>query len=160
MKIYKPTIEQIKSLIPLWKGQYEYHSNLDNVYYVPNSPELTKKFIAHLEGAINNDAPRILVAEKDNKIVGFITYEIEENDYMDAKITKYGVIVEMFVDPEYRKQGIATQLMNEVESYFLQEGLSHVEIQLSTSNKPAMRLYEGNGYINRQTFVFKEINKK
>lgn len=157
LKIYKPKLEQISEIIPLWEKQYIFHNELDDEYYVEMSPELKDKFEKHLTESIEKDSPMILVAEINEKIVGFITYEIEENDYMDTKITKYGVIVEMYVDEKYREQGIASKLMNKVEAYFKSQNLSHVEIQLSTYNTNAMKFYSAKGYENKQTFVFKKI---
>ena len=40
MKIFKPQISDIPQILKLWQEQYEYHRNLDQIYYVSNSKEL------------------------------------------------------------------------------------------------------------------------
>ena len=80
MKIVKPQRAELPGLIKLWESQYKYHHNLDSIYYVSTSSPLKKKFRGYLEKAINKNKPNILVAKKDGKLVGFITYKITGAD--------------------------------------------------------------------------------
>ncbi|MFC1627344.1 GNAT family N-acetyltransferase [Patescibacteria group bacterium] len=157
MKISKPSLNDIPELLKLWRGQYKYHNDLDNYYYVSNSIELDNKFTKYLKIAINKNNPNILIATINNQIVGFITFEKSSTDYFDTKIKQYGEVIELFVSKEFRKRGIGKKLLTKVEKYFSEKGIEHIEIQCSTFNKDALDFYKNSNYVNRQTLLFKKI---
>ena len=61
----------------------------------------------------------ILVAEVDDKIVGFIDFMVTFNS---------ATIVQIAVVPEYRKQKIATNLLNEMENCFTTGNNIHMNL--------------------------------
>ncbi len=82
----------------------------------------------------NTELPnQILVALKENKIVGFIHFLVFE-DYID--------IVDIVVDDEYRKQGIGTNLLKSLENYHKTEIL----LEVSQNNEVAINFYLKNGF--------------
>jgi len=157
INIKKPDLKQINEITELWRDQYDFHHNLDSIYYVKYSLKLNEKFRDLIEKAITNNDPHILIAEIGSEVVGFITFKEEENSYIDSNIKHFGVIIELFVDEKYRNMGIGTKLMENAEKYFKDMGLKFIEIQLSTFNSNALSFYEDKKYMNRQTFVFKKI---
>lgn len=82
----------------------------------------------------------ILVAEVDEKIVGFIDFMVTFNS---------ATIVQIAVLPEYRKQKIATNLLNEMEKSFpkkLDDVVENVTLEVRKSNEAAINLYKKDGY--------------
>ena len=82
----------------------------------------------------------ILVAEVDEKIVGFIDFMVTFNS---------ATIVQIAVVPEYRKQKIATNLLNEMEKSFpkdLDDVVENVTLEVRKSNEAAINLYKKDGY--------------
>ena len=82
----------------------------------------------------------ILVAEEDEKIVGFIDFMVTFNS---------ATIVQIAVLPEYRKQKIATNLLNEMENCFpkdLDDVVENVTLEVRKSNEAAINLYKKDGY--------------
>ena len=82
----------------------------------------------------------ILVAEADEKIVGFIDFMVTFNS---------ATIVQIAVVPEYRKQKIATNLLNEMENCFpkdLDDVVENVTLEVRKSNEAAINLYKKDGY--------------
>lgn len=157
IKIRKPNTNDLPKLITLWQQQYEYHHDLDSQYYVSNSQELDKKFKSYLTKAIEENDPYILVAEDDDEMVGFITYEKADADYFDTNFVVHGDVLELFVKESYRKKGVGKLLMDEVEKFFKDQGINTLSLQCSTFNKNALSFYEHLGLINRQTLLYKEI---
>jgi|SRR3990167_9023183 len=155
--IKKPTLDDIPGLLSLWRGQYDYHHDLDSTYYVPNSNDLDKKFQLYLTEAVVNNRPHILIATSEDKIVGFVTYEKVEADYFDTSIVEHGDVLELYIDDRYRKYGIGNKLMSKVENFFKGEGLEFMSLQCSTYNKNALDFYSKSGYINRQSLLYKKI---
>lgn len=157
MQIVKPEIKDIEELLALWEEQYEYHHQLDPEYYVANSPELKAKFKTYLREAIANDKPLILIYKVEGEIAGFATFGIDQEDYFDTKIKRYGSVIELFVRSNHRQHGVGRKLMEKVEEYFRQRGIAWIELQDSAQNELAENFYEKNGYMVRQKLFFKNI---
>ena len=87
-----------------------------------------------------NPVNKIIVAEDDGRVVGFIDYLITFNS---------ATIMQVAVTKEYRGIGIATQLLSEMEKSFpkdLDEIVETVTLEVRVSNQPAVNLYTKNGY--------------
>ncbi len=56
-------------------------------------------------------------------------------------------ILNVCVAPEARRRGIAAALMRELELRLAPKGVERITLEVRTSNVPAIRLYEGLGYI-------------
>lgn len=88
----------------------------------------------------NNPINKILVAVDNNTVIGFIDYMIAFNS---------ATISQIAVTKEYRKQGIASNLLKEMERTFPKEIDDFVEtvtLEVRESNSAAIALYEKNGY--------------
>lgn len=155
--VREPKINDLPLIMILWKEQYEYHNDLDGVYYVAYSDRLEKKFKSYIEKSILKNDPFMKIAVFKNEIVGFVTYEEEDADYFDTKIEKFGVVIELYVKKAWRKKGIGKLLLVWVEKYFREKGLKDMEIQCSSFNVNALSFYKHCKYINRQTFLFKKL---
>lgn len=87
-----------------------------------------------------NPVNKIIVAEKDGRVVGFIDYLITFNS---------ATIMQVAVTKECRNLGIATQLLSEMEKSFpkeVDELVESITLEVRVSNKPAVNLYTKNGY--------------
>ncbi|MFW6007211.1 MAG: ribosomal protein S18-alanine N-acetyltransferase [Bacillota bacterium] len=56
-------------------------------------------------------------------------------------------ITNLAVDPEYRKQGIATRLLNTIIEIIKEKEMIAVTLEVRESNEPAINLYKNNGFI-------------
>ena len=87
-----------------------------------------------------NPVNKIIVAENERKVVGFIDFLITFNS---------STIMQVAVTKEYRGNGIATQLLSEMEKSFPKEIDDIVEtitLEVRESNVAAKYLYLKNGY--------------
>ena len=85
--------------------------------------------------AIKNS--ELLVAEKQDKVVGFIHYIMHE-DIIDGGLNSF--ITAFYVAPEFRNRGIGSSLLREAIRDALGKGA--LGIETSTANPNARRLYE------------------
>lgn len=58
------------------------------------------------------------------------------------------------VDPEYQRQGIARELMTEVERLLTDAGCPKLNLQVRATNEAAMRFYERIGYKQDEVVSF------
>ena len=87
-----------------------------------------------------NPVNKIIVAENEGKVVGFIDFLITFNS---------STIMQVAVTKEFRGNGIATQLLSEMENSFPKEIDDLVEtitLEVRESNDAAKNLYLKNGY--------------
>ena len=87
-----------------------------------------------------NPVNKIIVAEHDGKVIGFIDYLITFNS---------ATIMQIAVSKEFRNVGIGTRLLMEMEESFpkdINEIVESVTLEVRVSNQPAVKLYTKNGY--------------
>lgn len=156
-KICTPKKEDIPQLLILFKEQYDYHHLLDPQYYVCYSDCLRTTIESHLNKLLQHAEPEIRVAKNEIELVGFITFSIETEEYMDTVITKYGEIKELFVTLAHRRKKIGTALVNAAEDYFRAKKLLYSSIRYSAKNSAAPSVYKTQGYLSHQTILYKEL---
>ena len=101
----------------------------------PESPWSAAQFREELSGV-----PRTrhyLIAEDSGKVIAYAGIAIAGDN---ADIHTLAVI------PEYRGRGIATELMNRLEAWAIERGISAFMLEMREGNVEALPLYEGRGY--------------
>ena len=82
---------------------------------------------------LTNPIARYLVAKIDNKVVGFIgTWIVLDESH----------ITNIAVHPNYRKQGIASKLLEKFLNYCKGQGCVAYTLEVRSGNKAARALYE------------------
>jgi ribosomal protein S18 acetylase RimI-like enzyme len=84
-----------------------------------------------------------LLAEDGSKLVGSVIGGFDG---------RRGLVYHLAVDPAYRKQGLGTQLMNELEQHLKQKGCIRCYLLVTLDNESAMHFYEQRGW-NRMTLA-------
>lgn len=84
-----------------------------------------------------------LGAFKEDQLVGIVTFQQE----LKEKLKHKGSISGMYIDFEFRNQGIAHALLDELFLLIQKlEGLEQVQLSVVTTNQTAIRLYESFGF--------------
>ena len=123
------------------KYRFAKQSDFDGVLKIENEcfkqpysvEELTYEFK-------QNPVNKIVVAEAEGEIIGFIDYLITFNS---------STIMQVAVTEKYRKNGVATQLLSEMEKSFpknVDDVVETITLEVRESNKAAKALYLKNGY--------------
>jgi ribosomal-protein-alanine N-acetyltransferase len=115
---------------------------LDQLYQIEeqcfDEEAFTKRQIAYLLSDYNTIA---LVAKANMGIAGFIItqVEVEENE-------EFGHIITINVPPNYRRKGIATKLLCEIEGLLKQKGITECRLEVREDNNSAIKLYHKLSY--------------
>lgn len=72
----------------------------------------------------------------------------------------YTHIFILYVDPEYRKQGLGTALLQMAEDWAGQRGDQQIGLQVFTNAYPALSLYGKLGYQSKALLLVKEIENQ
>jgi ribosomal-protein-alanine N-acetyltransferase len=75
---------------------------------------------------------------------------LDENDAVGSVMLSSrgpkGKVVSIGVRPDWRKKGVAKDLMKIAEEWFVDSGAEEVDLEVGTSNREALNMYTGLGY--------------
>jgi ribosomal protein S18 acetylase RimI-like enzyme len=91
--------------------------------------------------SIKSDNSATIIAEIDDKIVGYASVEVREQPAF-YKIKEIGSISALMVAEKYRRRGIGSRVMEEAKRYFRRHGVKYYTFFTAVANEPAIRLYK------------------
>ncbi len=97
---------------------------------------------------------RIIVAEFDDTVIGYISVELKREDLPFAYLDDF------CVQKEYRSRGIGTKLLQLSEAYANENRVSDILLHVETANTSAQRLYKKMGYEILKTDESRILMKK
>lgn len=94
----------------------------------------------------------VFVAEEGGQILGYLTTRINSE-------TAVGRVVNLAVDAQHRRKGIARALFQEAFGYFKAEGMLYSKIEALQQNEIGLSLYPSLGYeeVARQIHYFMKL---
>lgn len=73
---------------------------------------------------------------------------------------RYTHLFLLYVNADYRRQGLGTALMAQAETWAQQQGDRTIGLHVFTDNAPALTLYAQRGYLPQATFLQRQLNCK
>jgi ribosomal protein S18 acetylase RimI-like enzyme len=87
-----------------------------------------------------------LVAERQpGRLAGFLIGTVER-EIPIYRLEEYGFIHDVWVEPEYRNEGLARQMVALAVERFTGIGMRQVRLDVLVSNEPALGLFEKCGF--------------
>ncbi len=158
MEIRKANLTDLDELMGLYKGQGDYHVDLDPDYFIKSDAEGLAADRKVVEKMIVSGEKGLWVAKNDEgKLVGFVIFSEMTEDNPETKIRRFGEVEELFVSPESRGLGIGKALLAEVEKYFKGLGYEYMRLKSSAFNTSAHSFYRSQGYVARHVLMFKKF---
>ena len=149
IKIRKAKKNEIEELVKLNSLFIDYHRKLDN--YFRHGSEVRKSYNMYLSRIIKKRNVKILFAEIDKKIVGYLIGEIRKaKPFLVPK--RIGNISEAFIKEEYRKEGIGSKMVENLINWFKENKIKNIEVSVNFNNEIGKKAW--------QKFGFKEFMKK
>jgi len=84
-------------------------------------------------------APVYWVAEHRGRMVGFVVADLDQ-------VNNHGLIITLDVDPELRRRGIGSALMEKAEIEIIEQGIQRIFLHMYTPHYAAQCLYKQRGY--------------
>ena len=119
-------------------------AELDLVGYPMLTPDQLPP--SYLENLLNRDPDEqgeLLVCEMDGRVVGFLSGRktIDDDTLVDPAFNTYALVTDLFVDRNYRSQGIGQALMAEFADRMRAKGLKWLHIWAKARNRKAIEAY-------------------
>jgi ribosomal protein S18 acetylase RimI-like enzyme len=87
------------------------HHDFDARRFLAPVPDLASRYGQFLLSQVERPDMIVLVAERDRAVVGYAYAGMEGNDYMALR-GPAGALYDLVVDPDHRRQGVGTKLMD------------------------------------------------
>ena len=113
-------------------------------YKYPSDITLAERFIK--ERLENNESVIFVALAEDGAAIGFTQlYPLISS----GRAIKNWVLNDLYVVPEYRKQGIGEALIKAATEFAMADGAAFLQLETAVDNHNAQRLYESIGF-NKQ----------
>lgn len=123
----------------LWKPLAEEMEEVSD--YNELSDEAFEKSLNHRKENLESEDRLCLLAEEDTELTGLIVASIKEPAPI-FKRSRYAKVHEIFVKPDHRSQGVASQLFEKMEEWAERKDCEAVELSVDRPNKKAINFYE------------------
>ena len=105
-----------------------------------------------LETILNSDSQIMLVAEDDEKVIGFAHVVLSKAKAFSCLKPQSNIYLQdLVVTSSYRSKGIGTKLLEAAKAYGRENKVDFFRTQVFPMNKAGLRFYERNGF--KQTMI-------
>ncbi len=139
--IETPRIEDFNKVNELAKQVHELHVNWRQDLFLSVDEVISKE---NFEEMI--EAKEIVIAKIQDKIIGYITFNIKEKNNPSMRYRKQLQIEAICVDEQARGKGIGTQLLKHVKQYGKENDCTDIYLTVNEENESAIRIYEEFGF--------------
>lgn len=138
MEILNPSLSVAEELVEMWlslaDGQRRFESHL---LVAENRARIREAICNHIATG------RLLLARED-EIRGFVMFTVEVGGY--EQDLRRGIVENLYVDPEYRDEGVGATLLGQAEEQLAEQGVDVVALEVMVDNEAGRRFYRRHGY--------------
>jgi ribosomal protein S18 acetylase RimI-like enzyme len=134
------------------------HHDFDPKRFIAATPRTEQSYGSYLGTQLDEPNIIILVAERDEQVIGYTYAGVEGNDYMALR-GPAGVIYDIIVDPARRGQGIGRMLLDATIEALKARGAPRVVLSTADQNAVAQRLFERAGFRRTMIEMTRELNQ-
>jgi ribosomal protein S18 acetylase RimI-like enzyme len=144
MDIRPAVAEDVPGVLPMVAKICALHEGWDPAKYgfLPNPEERYRRWLTTRAGD-----PRsvFLVAEREGRLVAFLIGTIEE-EIPIYRLKEFGFIHDLWVEEEYRHEGIARQMVMLAVEQFKSQGVQQIRLDTAMTNEAARKLFASCGF--------------
>ena len=152
MLIRPATITDVPAVLPMVAKICALHESWDSAKYgfLPNPEQRYEKWLMRLANSegfadASSDRSVFLVSENEGQLVGFLVATVER-EIPIYRLQEFAFIHDIWVEPEYRQNGIARQMVMLSVERFHQMGVKQIRLDTAIANEASRRLFASCGF--------------
>jgi ribosomal protein S18 acetylase RimI-like enzyme len=144
MNIRPASVADIPAILPMVARICALHEAWDPAKYgfLPHPEERYRRWLRTLAG---DERSVFLVAEREDRPIGFLIGDVEE-EIPIYRVKEFGFIHDLWVEEEYRHEGIARQMVMLAIERFKSAGVQQIRLDTAAENEPARKLFASCGF--------------
>lgn len=137
--IFKATKEELDDVVKLALKLWPNHT----------FDEFIKEFTNH----INETSTEVFIAQSDDRIIGFAQVGLR-HDYVEGTSTSpVGYLEGIYIEEEYRKRGIASELVRACEAWSLEKECAEFASDIEMNNKDSYKFHLKFGFTEANRLI-------
>jgi ribosomal protein S18 acetylase RimI-like enzyme len=156
MKIIRACIEHMPQIVEIWQEFIRHHADAEPLW--DDESNTVDEFKSQLEKQINSDDALVLVAVEQERVAGFSIAETG-NQPPVFKLPRWGTITDVGVEKEYRRTGIAEQMLAETLEWFAKKDITLVEVSVLARNQAAVSFWKKHGFQDFSRRMYRSMDK-
>ncbi len=144
LTIRSATTDDLPFVLPMVAQTCAFHQRIAPAKY-PFRPEPEKGYIRWLASQIPQPRSVFLLAELDQRIVGFLIATVDP-EIPIYTVKEYGFIHDVWVDEDARQHGVGRALILEMVARFRAIGVPQIRLDVVATNTPAEQLFASCGF--------------
>ncbi len=137
------TVDDLDSVVDLWGMLARHHEDISNDFTLAWNGK--RKWAKYLENKFDEISTKLVVAEEDGKVVGFMLCLLSPNTPV-FKERKIGVISDVFVLEERRRKGVAKKMLDVAVKWFKKNKVRSVRLGVANDNLEARAAWRRLGF--------------
>jgi GNAT superfamily N-acetyltransferase len=128
----------------MWEKLAQYHNMLDEAL-PPAARGGGKVYARRLISRLNDRQTLVLVAEDDGRLIGYalaVVVDVIPDMFIQENS---GFLADIYVDDDYRRQGVGRALVTEVRSWLSRQGIRSFEWYVAEHNQAGQQFWESLG---------------
>ena len=135
-------IGDLAAIIGLWRELQDINAAFDPRLKL--NSEAADWFVNYLEEQLDNTSAAVVVAEKDERVVGYTFGQVMRRPTLLSG--DCGYIADICVQSDARGQGIGRSLHGWLKAWFVAQGITAVELQVVRANPASQAFWRKMGY--------------
>jgi ribosomal protein S18 acetylase RimI-like enzyme len=111
-------------------------------------PGIRDVIAGELRRGVQRDSCRLLVAEDEGRLVGFLFAEVESASPTSPEPPP-AWIHEIWVEPDARRRGLGARLLAEAEAFFAARGVARLSVRVESANAAGLEFWQRRGFGER-----------
>jgi ribosomal protein S18 acetylase RimI-like enzyme len=132
----------LPTIIGLWRELQDINAAFDSRLKL--NSEASDWFVNYLEEQLDNTSAAVVVAEKDDRVVGYSFGQVMRRPTLLSG--DCGYIADICVNSAARGQGIGRSLHGWLRAWFVAQGITAVEVQVVRANPASQAFWRKMGY--------------
>jgi ribosomal protein S18 acetylase RimI-like enzyme len=133
------------------------HHDFDPERFIAATSRTERSYGSFLGTQLEEPNIVILVAERNGEVIGYTYSGVEGTDYMSLR-GPAGVMYDIVVDPDHRKQGVGRMLVDATLEALKARGAPRVVLSTAERNAAAQRLFDRAGFRRTMVEMTRELN--